>query len=264
MIASVFPWLAAKCRGVAPPDAVGAETFAPACASAFTVPARPAFAARCNGVYAPLRVVASSRAPAKINIWVSATSPLCAAQCSAVMPSPCAAFTSAPDLSRIRTDAVSPRIAASAIPSAAKGPFATLRTTIAPITRRLTIDRERHGVRAVAERAHIVHAERVHDAQHRVRHRRAVECLDVHLAVELAIRAAEQDQWAAAMVVQVRIAHRRAVHDERLVEHVAVLFLNALQAIEEVGQHADVILVDEMEVLHTLLGPAVVRRGMER
>src|SRR5688572_2574985 len=62
----------------------------------------------------PSRVVARMFAPADNSICVSAVSPLVAAQCNAVMPSPCAAFTSAPFFSNALTAAASRAFAASA------------------------------------------------------------------------------------------------------------------------------------------------------
>src|SRR6187401_2753448 len=53
-------------------------------------------------------------APADNSICVSAASPFDAAQCNAVMPSPCAPFTSAPLLSSALTAAASRAFAASA------------------------------------------------------------------------------------------------------------------------------------------------------
>ena len=96
------------------------------------------------------------------------------------------------------------------------------------------------------------------DAEHRVRHRRAVRRLDVQVALELAVGVAGEEQRAALVVVQVRVAHRRAVHDQRLVQQVAVAFLDALQLVQEVRQQADVVLVDLRELLDALL---VARRG---
>ncbi len=58
--------------------------------------------------------MARTLAPANTNMFASSRSPLIAAQCSAVMPSPCAALTSAADFNSALTAALSPFMAASA------------------------------------------------------------------------------------------------------------------------------------------------------
>ena len=59
------------------------------------------------------------------------------------------------------------------------------------------------------------------------------------------------------------VGHRRAVHDHRLLEQVLVAFHRVLELVQEVRQHADVILVDHVEVEDRRLAAAVVRRRME-
>ena len=108
------PDLAARCKGVAPLLDVVAPGSAPASTSTCATSRLPSRAAMWRAVYRPMRVPALSLAPAYTSTSASSLSPVCAAQCKAVMPSPCAAFTSAPDLRRDRTASISPRIAASA------------------------------------------------------------------------------------------------------------------------------------------------------
>ena len=119
------------------------------------------------------------------------------------------------------------------------------------------------GTRAIAERGQVVHTERVHHAEHGIRHRRAVRRLDVQVAGETILGLAEQHERAATMIVHVRVAHRRPVNDHRLIEHVALAFLDTLELVEEVRQHRHVILVEQLEVAHPLLAAAMVRRRME-
>src|SRR5262245_49286619 len=139
------------------------------------------------------------------------------------MPSPCAALTSAPCLRSCRTLAVSPRMAASAIwawlvvaPSVHTA-RAKSRPLAEPALRSVSdvglgmtsgMGRQVESARAIAEVVHIVDAERVENAQHRVGHRRAVGRLEVQVACQLAVRFADEEQRTPAMVVQVRIAHR--------------------------------------------------------
>ena len=74
---------------------------------------------------------------------------------------------------------------------------------------------------------------------------------------------AGEEQRAALVVVHVRVAHRRAVDDQRVVEQVAVAVRRVLQLLEEVRQQADVVLVDLRELDDAILALAVVRRGVE-
>ena len=73
-----------------------------------------------------------------------------------------------------------------------------------------------------------------------------------------------QEQRAPLVVVQVRVAHRRAVDDQRVVEHVAVAVLDRLQLLEQVRHQADVIGVDLLEVGDALVAIEMMRAGMER
>ena len=100
--------------------------------------------------------------------------------------------------------------------------------------------------------------------QHRVGHRRAVGRLEVQAALQRAAGVAGEEQRAALVVVHVRVAHRRAVDDQRVVEQVARRRPACSSAFEEVRQQADVVLVDLRELGDAVLAVAVVRRGVER
>ena len=122
--ASALPEAAARCRAEAP---LAVATFGslPAFRSALTTAALPARLAMCSGVYEPMRVTAVSLARDRTSKSVIATSERSAAQCSAVMPSPCAAFTSAFCSISFRIATMSPRIAASAIGARTTGAGST-------------------------------------------------------------------------------------------------------------------------------------------
>ena len=77
-----------------------------------------------------MRVVARVLAPAPSRSVVSGLSPFIAAQWSAVMPSPCAVFTSAPCLISAITAAASPRSAASATATSRADSIAAPRTMV--------------------------------------------------------------------------------------------------------------------------------------
>src|SRR4051812_17026486 len=66
---------------------------------------------------------------------------------------------------------------------------------------------------AVAEAVEIRATEHMQHRQHRVGHRRAVRRLDVHAALQLAAGMAGDQQRDALVIVDVRVAHRRAVND---------------------------------------------------
>src|SRR5262245_37587103 len=126
----------------------------------------------------PSRVVARMFAPADSSICTSAASPFVAAQWSAVMPSPCAAFTSAPFFNSVLTAAASRALAASAT-SDEDALTPTAADNIRAATRNLRLnDIEVHRPGAVAELVD-VDADRIQGREHGVRHRRPVFRLDV-------------------------------------------------------------------------------------
>src|SRR5262245_32077980 len=85
---------------------------------------------------------------------------------------------------------------------------------------------------AVAEALEIAAAETVQHREHGVRHRRAVGRLDVDAALKLPAQVPGGDQRHALVVVDVRVAHRRPVQHEALVEQVAVGLGRVLQLLE--------------------------------
>ena len=65
------------------------------------------------------------------------------------------------------------------------------------------------------------------------------------------------------MVVQVRIAHRRAVDDQALFEKVLVAFLDGLQLLQKIRDHADVVRVQLLKQPHLVPVFLVVRARMK-
>ncbi len=122
---------------------------------------------------------------------------------------------------------------------------------------------EIHRARAVAERRRGRRRRALQRRQHRVGHRRAVGRLDVQAALERAAGLAGEEQRAALVIVDVRVAHRRSVDHQRVVEQVAVAVRRVLQLLQEIRQHADVVAVDLREVEDAILAIAVVRRRVE-
>src|SRR5437588_196605 len=205
-----------------------------------------------------------------------------AAQWSAVMPSLCAALTSAPCFSSERTASRSPCMAASATAGAGAAATTSAATHHAPasptpiaaanLLRSISsssggLRRFHAGVqiecrRAVAE-GWGVDVQVVQHSQKRVRHWRAVGCLDVHVALDLSAGVASQEQRTALVVVDIRVAHRRSVHDEAVLEQVTVAVARILQLLEQIRHHADVIPVDLRVLEDPILALLVMRRRME-
>ena len=113
---------------------------------------------------------------------------------------------------------------------------------------------------AVAERLHL-HPQHLRHRDEHVRHRRPVGRLEVEPALQLPAGLAGQEQRASLVVVQIRIAHRRPVDDQRVVEQTAVAVGRPLQPLEEIRHQADVILVDLRELENPLFA---ARRGATR
>ena len=99
-------------------------------------------------------------------------------------------------------------------------------------TLRRTVQVERS--RAIAKTLLLVQAEHVHHAEHGVGHRRPVGRVDVQVAFQLARRVTREEQRAALVIVHVRIAHRRAVDHQAVIEKRAVTVRRGLQLVEEV------------------------------
>ena len=80
----------------------------------------------------------------------------------------------------------------------------------------------------------------------------------MHATLERAAGMPGEEERHALVIVQVRIAHRRAVHHQRVLEQVAVAFRRVLQLLEEIRNHADVVGVDRLELDNALFALAVV------
>ena len=117
---------------------------------------------------------------------------------------------------------------------------------------------------AVAEALEVVEPQRVQDAQHHVGQRRAVGRLQMQAALQRAAGAAGHEERHPLVVVQVGVAHRRSVDQQRVVQQRAVAVRRVLQLLEQVRHQADVIGVERREVEDLLLLAAVVRRVVER
>ena len=214
----------------------------------------------------------------------SSRSPRSAAQCSAVMPSPCGALTSARSASSVRTrrdvaahrgvgdaaidwrapardrgDAAARAAAATAARSSGAFKHALhlvssslrprIRDDLSPDPLRPTttlndVSAERPPVESpncsMSVEPDHVHRASASRSPSACPPRRG-ECT---LPRSLPLAPPSSDQRAALVVVDVAVAHRRAVDDQALVEQRRVAFLDRLQLLQEVGQQADVVPVD--------------------
>ena len=104
----------------------------------------------------------------------------------------------------------------------------------------LTFVSDRHLPRAVTKALELVEPESAQHGQHRVRHRRTIRAFDVEVALEVAIAVASQKERTALVVVNVRVAHWRAVEDQRLFQEIRVALGCVTEPFEEVRDGADV------------------------
>jgi sugar (pentulose or hexulose) kinase len=80
----------------------------------------------------------------------------------------------------------------------------------------------------------------------------------VKIAFEVAAGMSRQEQRAAFVVVHVRVAHRRAVDHQRILEQVLVALTQVLELLEEVRHERDVMLVDLRELRDPVFSLAVM------
>jgi hypothetical protein len=86
----------------------------------------------------------------------------------------------------------------------------------------------------------------------------------MHPAWNRAARTPGDEERHPLVIVQVRVAHRRAVDDRRAVEQRAVVVRRVFQLLEKLRKPPDVVGVDLREVEDAILAAAVVRRVVER
>src|SRR5688572_12046032 len=78
------------------------------------------------------------------------------------------------------------------------------------------------ATRRVAELLHVFETDVLQHRQEHVGHRRAVGGLEMEVAAQRAAGLAGEEQRAALVIVHVRVAHRRAVDHQRVVEQVVL------------------------------------------
>src|SRR5260221_6793188 len=82
-------------------------------------------------------------------------------------------------------------------------------------------------------------------------------------AAQHAARTAGQKKRHASVVVKIRIAHRGTVQQQRAIEKRALPVRDALQLLEQIRNHADVIRVESGKVENLRLLAAVMRCAVE-
>src|SRR5262245_26096722 len=220
-----------------------------------------------------IRVIAERFAPALTRVLTISALSLKTAQCNAVIPSPCAALTSAPCFNRLRTAGRSPFIAASAtrdstapawinalVPSPSARQMNKAAMTLFFNIASPPLNGELSG--AITEGFRVD----AHSAQQReihIRHRRSIGRHKVQITFQRTVAVAGQEDRATFVIVQVAVAHRGAVQNEGVIEQVAVSVWSLLQLLQEIRNLADVIPVDLTEVLNPLRIAAMMRRSMK-
>ena len=116
---------------------------------------------------------------------------------------------------------------------------------------------------AVAEALEVVEPKLLQHAQHDAGQRRLVGRLEVHPASDRSTRAARHEERHPLVVVQIGVAHRRSVDQERVVQQGAVAVRRVPQLFQDVRHQADVKGVELREVQDLLFFPAMVRSLVE-
>src|SRR5206468_2237178 len=70
---------------------------------------------------------------------------------------------------------------------------------------------------------------------------------------------AQKYQRDALVIVKVRITHRRSVKNQALIQQALSALLSLFHLVDEIGDDADVILVDRRKLKDALLGVSVMR-----
>ena len=117
---------------------------------------------------------------------------------------------------------------------------------------------------AVAEAFEIVEPQCLQHAQHHIGQRGLVGRLQVDAALDRAVGPPGHEERHPLVVVQVRVAHRRAVDQQRPVEQRAVAVRGVLQRFEQIRHQPDVIRVQHREVANLVFLAAVMRRVVKR
>ena len=83
------------------------------------------------------------------------------------------------------------------------------------------------------------------------------------VAFEFAAGAAEENDGQRVVVVLVAVTHAAAVENHRVIEQRSVAVLGGGELVDEVGEHGDVVLVDQGEVVHVRFVVGMVRGAVE-
>ena len=117
---------------------------------------------------------------------------------------------------------------------------------------------ETHRASRVPENMYVLVPEKLKHRQHRVRHRCAVGRLYMKTTWQLPVRMTQNKQRAPLVVVEVGVAHTRAIYHQALVQQRRIAFRDTLQLVDEIRQQPYVIAVDLAELQYRLLLPSMV------
>ena len=122
---------------------------------------------------------------------------------------------------------------------------------------------KRHHSRAVAERVH-PDIQLIENRQQEIRHRRLGSVPKMTAPLQFARSPADNKQWKRFMVVLIAVAHRAAVQQDGMIEQVTVAIRRGLQLIEQIGEDADVVAIQNGKAVHVFTLVRMVRQRVER
>src|SRR5215831_12172214 len=117
--------------------------------------------------------------------------------------------------------------------------------------------------RAVAKAFDVIKPELVQKGQVHIGRWCSIRSPHVHVPFQSAAGMTCEEYRHSLVVVQIRIAQRRAIENQSMVEQRTVGLRCLLQFVEEVRKHADMVLVDRRELGDPLLVFIVVRGAMK-
>src|SRR5512138_2019439 len=103
----------------------------------------------------------------------------------------------------------------------------------------------------------------IHYGQKQIRHRRALRVLDMAAALHPAIGAASHQYGKRRMVMNVAVAHRASIKNERMIQQIAVSIRRGFQPFEKVSDQAYMVSIDFTECLQFFWTVLMVRCRME-
>src|SRR6266446_10494189 len=96
-----------------------------------------------------------------------------------------------------------------------------------------------------------------------IRHGRVLRILEVTTTLHSARCATSHKDRQWRVIMNVAVAHRATVKDQRMIEQTAVAVRRVLQTLQQVGQESDVVRIDPGQSFQPARIVLMMRRGME-